>query len=371
MSKITQTSQAIIDLQNFKDEVAETMEKQERNKLQFFLGDLKVENCKLKLDENELSTDATKRILGSLRVKNNFLELQKKMTETDWETVSEKLRSIYATQPVYARKLSDKPTIVDLQIANRKAQNGGIQVNEIFDMLTQAMVESVEDTYVLKGASYSEEKESVDLTLMQDGKSLDVFGTGDDIWKTGKKLAWSGDDFSVYPFFERLVCTNGNVGRQYGFATNVSKSKYNFNKIKSVLDKEILNANDIAASMLSGATKHLKGNSVSVKEFLQYRGMFNEENHEDILKKYFDLSYLNKAYKCDVEGMHAIWKSTADTGKNAYDFFNDLTYIASHPKEVKLEEDLRRSLQIKASDLLFKENLDLELLAPKITSWKK
>ena len=67
--------------------------------------------------------------------------------------------------------------------------------------------------------------------------------------------------------------------------------------------------------------------------------------------------------------MHNIWKSTADTGKNAYDFFNDLTYIASHPGEIKLEDIKRKELQIKASDLLFKETLDLVKLKVSLIPW--
>ena len=132
-----------------------------------------------------------------------------------------------------------------------------------------------------------------------------------------------------------------------------------------------MHASDASTPILLEATRHLKKSNVSVQEYLKFRNFFNEEEHGKILDKYFDLSYLNTAYRCDVEGMHAIWKSTADTGKNAYDFFNDLTYIASHPLEITMEEDQRRKLQIVASDLMFKETLDLELLAPKIIWTKK
>jgi len=363
----TLTSQAILDLQDFQGKVVETLAENEKNNLQFFFGDLVIEDCKLKIDGNPLSEESTKTVLASLRVKNNFLDLQKKMTEEDWETVSHKLQSINASQQVFARKSSTGDRVINLHLANKKAPNGGIEIPEIFSLIYESMVESSANDYYLTDKYFDEEKGKVSVTLMHNDKDLDVFGNQTDMWKTGKRITWSGVDFGVHPFFERLVCTNGNVARQYGFSTNVSKSKYNFNKIKSILEREILHASDIASSMLNDAARHLKNNNVSVRELLQYKSFFNEEDHGKILEKYFDLSYLNKVYRCDIEGMHNIWKSTADTGKNAYDFFNDLTYIASHPKEVAISEESRRALQIKASDLLFRDTLDLELLAPKVT----
>lgn len=370
MTTTSLTAQAILDVQDFQAEVQEAVSAQEKNKMQFHIGDLVVQDAKLKLDDNVLSDDATKKILSHLRVKNNFLELQKKMSEEDWETVAQKLKLVSADQPVYARKMSTENKLVDLHLANRKAPMGGIQIPEIFDLIVDNLVGSSAEDYVVKDKFFDEERGEVSLTFLHKNREIDVFGTEEDMWKTGKRITWTSLDFGVFPFFERLVCTNGNVGRQYGFSTNVSKGKYNFAKINGILEREILYASDAATPMLNEATRHLKKNNVSVRELLQYRGLFEEEDHSKILEKYFDLSYLNKVYRCDIEGMHNIWKSTADTGRNAYDFFNDLTYIASHPKETGVSEAFRRNLQIKASDILFKETLDLELIAPKVTFTK-
>ena len=275
-----------------------------------------------------------------------------------------------ADQPVFARTDSSSGLIVDLKLANKKVQHGGIDIQEIFGLLRENLLGSSGNDFILKDAYYDNKKDSVSVTLYDNERKVDVFGDESDIWKTGIRVSWSGVDFSLMPFFERLVCTNGNVSKQYGFDANVTKGKYNFAKINSILEQEILHNSDSANFILSDATKKLKNNNVSVKEFLQYRNMFNEETNPEILKKFFDISYLNNAYRCDIEEMHPIWKSTADTGKNAYDFFNNLTWIASHATESKIDEDFRRTIQIKASDLMFKKQFDLELLAPKITSWK-
>jgi hypothetical protein len=366
MSVKSKTSETVEKLEKFREEVMEQITSREESEVNFQVGDLIVENGKLKFLEHELSKDSTKKILSHLRVKNNFLDLQKKMSEEDWATVEEKLKLVSASQQVYARRAKDNG-IIDLHIANKKAPNGGIQIPEIFSMLRENLLNSSADDYRVTDMYFHDEKDQVSITLLNDNREVDIFTTGEDMWKTGKRITWSGVDFGIFPFFERLVCTNGNVSKQYGFESSIAKSKYNFTRIQSILEREIMHASDAAVPLLLDATRHLKKSNISVKEYLQFRNFFDEEAHDGILKKYFDISFLNSAYRCDIEGMHAIWKSTADTGKNAYDFFNDLTYIASHPKEINLEEDKRRKLQIVASDLLFKETLDLELVAPKVT----
>lgn len=372
MSEISMTAKAVQDIQEYKEEVAEILRVREENKVSFHVGELTVENETLKLDGIELAPVSTKKVLAHLRVRPNFLGLRERMNEEDWEAVSQKLKTAGGNQIVFGRKTTgEKTNIVDLHLAHRKAPNGGIQIPEIFDLLTQSVLESSADDYQVCDKYFSDKTGKISLSLMNTTREVDVFGNGEDMWKTGKKIVWSGVDFGIYPFFERLVCANGNVAKQYGFSSSINNSKYNFGRIKAVLEREIMQASDAATPMLTDATRHLKRTNVSVAELLSYRNLFDEEEDEKILKKYFDMTYLNEAYRCDVEGMSKVWKVTADTGKNAYDFFNDLTYIASHPQEIKIDEEKRRRLQIVASDLLFKEELDLEKIAPKVSLAKR
>lgn len=366
MPDISKTAQAVKDIFDYKDQIADIMAEREENKVAFQVGDLTVDNA-LKLDGIELSKESTNKILKHLRVLPSFLGLQQQMTEDDWGTVSEKLKTAGGNQIVFGRKSTANPKIVDLHLAHRKAPNGGILIPEIFDLLSEAVLDSSANDYVVCDKYFSDETGKISLSLMNSEREIDVFGNGEDMWKTGKKITWSGVDFSIHPYFERLVCSNGNVAKQFGFSSSINNSKYNFGKIKAILEREIAQASDTATPMLMDATRHLKRANVSVQEMLQYRNLFDIEEDEKILQKYFDVAYLNTAYRCDVEGMNDIWKKTADTGKNAYDFFNDLTYIASHPTEIKIEEEKRRTLQIKASDLLFKGELDLEKIAPKVS----
>ena len=359
------TTQSAIELKEYGDTISSIVKS--RKELHFQIGDLEVNEGALVLNGMKLDKISTNKILAKLKVRPDFLSLYKKMTEKDWETVSDKLKSVNATDSVYARSTGVKNDVVsNLLIAHKKVVDGGIHIQEIFDMLGESLISSSASDFKLKEKHFDAERDVVTITLLNDDQTFDMFGNGEDTWKIGRQIEWSNTGFNVSPFFERLVCTNGNVGKQFGFSADVSKKKYNYGHIKGILEKEIINSADVHSAILASSANHLNRNNVSVKEFLEYRNLFNDEEHSQILKKYFDTSYLNKVYKCNVDEMHNIWKTTADTGKNAYKFFNDLTYIASHPDQIKLTNEQRRLLQIKASNLLFKKMLDLEFIAPKV-----
>jgi len=362
---ITQTSQSVETIHEFSEKIQDIVSS--RKQLSFQLGDLEVKEGALIYDNLKLDKISTNKILAKLKVRPDFLSLSKQMTENDWSMVSDKLKSVNADQAIYARTAGEaNATVANLMIAHKKAPNGGIQIPEVFGLLEQALISSSASDFVVKERSFDDKTDTVTVTLLNDKTDFDVFGNGQDPWKIGRQITWSNTGFNVSPFFERLVCTNGNVGKQFGFSADITKKKYNYGHINGILEKEIINSADVHSAILAEAARHMQRQNVSVKEYLEYRKLFNEEDHDPILKKYFDLSYLNKAYKCDVDEMHNVWKTTADTGKNAYDFFNDLTYIASHPDQIKLSEEIRKSLQIKASNLLFKKTLDLEYVAPKV-----
>jgi hypothetical protein len=101
------------------------------------------------------------------------------------------------------------------------------------------------------------------------------------------------------------------------------------------------------------------------------------------MTKWFDETVMNKVYGNIATEMSGLWQITADAGINAFDYFKQLIYIASHPEDatpenkgaeefetVKLSNREKYDLEIKASEILFKNELDLETIAPKIVKWK-
>jgi hypothetical protein len=360
---MTSTAETIHQLKSFRKEV--NLKMADRENVTFNISDIEIENDKMLIGDAVLSEGATKKVLGRLRVKNNFLELSKSMAHTDWNLVKDKLKRASGSQIVHGRKLGGTvPTIDDIYMAAPKT-TGIMEIDSIFHEVIDSVI-STSKNVSLKSTCFLEDKDEVIVTLLENDKLVDIFGNEEDMWKIGKRIVWNGMNFSVSPFYERLVCTNGNTAPQYGFKANISNNKFNIGKIQKILEKEIIMESDSLDEYLIEATNHLKSTNVSVKEFLKFKNMFNEDEHTAIIKKWLDDSKINKAYGCIASEMPSIWQITADSGRNAYDFFNDLTYIASHPDDVKLTDRERVDLQIKASDLLFKKELDLETVAPKI-----
>lgn len=366
---MTNTAETIEKLRKFRLNVNNKISNREI--LSFNIGSINIAGEKMFVGDDELSNDALKKVLSHLRVKNNFLELGKKMVPSDWETVKEKLKSSMYNQTVYARKVDDcgVKKIDDIYMAAPKT-TGILEIDAIFNEVIESIVSTGKDIS-LKESLFLEDKDEIVVTLLEHGNEIDVFGNGTDLWKIGKQIVWNGVKFSIAPFFERLVCSNGNTAMQYGYKSNISNNKFNLDKIQKILEKEIVLEGENVSNYIVDSVSHLKYLNISVNEFLKYKNFFNEKDHYTILTKWLDDSYLNKIYGVVVDEMPTQWKMTADSGKNAYDFFNDLTYIASHKEpEITLTERERLDIQIKASDLLFKKEFDLENIAPKI-DWTK
>lgn len=364
----TNTNETIEKLKKFRLDVNQKL--LNREIISFNIGSIDIQDEKMLVNGEELSESAVKKVLSHLRVKNNFLEISKKLAPSDWETVKEKLKSVTFNQIVYARKVTENgiKKIDDIYMAAPKS-TGILEIDTIFNEVIDSIVNTGKDIS-LKQLYFLEDKNEVNLTLLEHDKEIDVFGNGTDIWKVGKQIVWNSINFSIAPFFERLVCSNGNTAKQFGFKANISNNKFNIRKIQNILEKEITFQSESLDKYLIDASNHLKRINVSVREFITYKNLFNKKDHDYIIKKWFDDSYLNRAYGVIVADQPVQWQCTADSGKNAYDFFNHITYIASHPKEAILTDRERVDLQIRASDLLFKETFDLEYLAP-IIDWKK
>jgi hypothetical protein len=186
----------------------------------------------------------------------------------------------------------------------------------------------------------------------------------------GDRFEFNSLKFDYAPFLERLSCSNGNTALEYGFGADISHAKFNDRRLESVIQKALSVKNETVPLILQQSVSHLQKNNVSMAEFYQYRKFFENLNDDGIytglINNFFDDKPFYQSYGVDINGKSNKWKSTANTGINAYDFFNMITYIASHPKEVRMDRDHRTQLQINASNLLFKKELDLEDIATSV-----
>lgn len=367
---MTNTGKTIEQLNEFRREVQ--TELASRQIITFNLNQLEIDSDKIHLEGIKLSKDASKRALGELRVKPSFVNYYKDLVTDDWAMVKEKLKTAMADRVVYGRKVRDKKEDIDvideLYVASPKNIHA-LEIDLIFNEVIDAVITTHKD--ISLGELALTDDDRVVVTMIENDREIDVFGNNEDNWKVGRRMTWNGITFSVMPFYERLVCENGNTSKQYGFKSDISGKKFNIERIRKVLEKEVVHeSHDSISRLLTDSVEHLRGSNVSINEFMNFKKFFHPEDHKEIINKYFDEAYLNKAYGCVVDEKPNVWKMTADAGVNAYDFFNNLTWIASHPDEVKMTKSERLTLQIKASDLLFKSELDLENVAPKVNIFR-
>ena len=340
----------------------------QRETREFRLDELEI-NEGISYKGTPLTGKALRNVLNILRVKKNFTGLSVKMSSEDWENVSQRIKKTEGSTKLFAKTVPNSAggsEIVDTFLHNdtKKRSDEGdpaTYINWIIENLRET-----EKTFRLKRLDFDPRKELIHLVVLDENSDTDVFGTGKDIWKLGNDFRFGAMEFKHAPFFERLICSNGNTSMQHGFGSRIEQSRFNDYKIQNVIKKS-LTEEDTMKNLLQQASDHLLKNEVSLAEFYEYRNFFNRRNTEGIydslIHKYFDDSPFFKAYGVNIDEKSHKWKSTANTGINAYDFFNLLTYLASHPEKVRMDSNHRLDLQISASNLLFKKQLDLEDVA--------
>jgi len=336
---------------------------------EFKLRDLDFEEG-INLKGIPLKGQAAEKVLGTLRVKKNFTDTGAKMSAEDWSAVSYKLKQAEGETKLYGAVTGEGEEreiswVYDVN-ENKKRSDDQVNYENYFNWLTGSLAET-EKGYELKDFHYNQKDDKFTLTLLENEMELDVFGNGLDIWKAGHRFTFSGLYYNAAPFFERLVCSNGAVARQYGHGADISKAKYNNFKIEQSIRKAIIEQNADIPLMLNEAVQHLQKNNVSLAEFYYYRNFFESRNanglYDKILSQHFDEKPFFQSYGVNIDTKSNKWKSTANSGINGYDFLNHITYLASHPDEIQMDREDRLKLQITASNLLFKKELDLEDVA--------
>lgn len=344
----------------------------ERSISEFKIKDLDIDNG-VYLNEMPVRGRALNTIMSTLKVRNNFTEFANKMSPEDWNMVSAKLKSAEAETKMFARIVKDDQGNTEVNNVYRqndkKKVSDDANLSQYFSWINESLGNS-ETEYSMKSLNFNSKTETFDLVLLNETNRVDVFGTDTDLWKMGDRFTFSGLRFDYAPFFERLVCSNGNTALQYGFGANIAQAKFNNNRIKSVIEKNLVFGTESLPNQLVQAVQHLKNNNVSIAEFEAAKRFFESRNenekYDGLIHRFFNDQLFYQTYGLNIAEKSRKWKSTANTGINAYDFFNMLTYIASHPEDVRMDREDRRELQIQASNILFKKELDLEDVATRV-----
>lgn len=357
-------------IQNESNNIIESLG--ERSICEFKIKDLDIDNG-VYLNEMPVRGRALSTIMSTLKVRNNFTEFANQMSPEDWTMVSQKLKSAEADTKMFARIIKDEEGKTEVNNVYRQNDKKKVSDDASLSQYIGWINESLEKTetdYSMKSLNFNSKTETFDLVLLNESKRVDVFGTDTDLWKMGDRFTFNGLRFDYAPFFERLVCSNGNTALQYGFGANIAQAKFNNNRIKSVIEKHLVFGTESLPDQLVQAVQHLKNNNVSIAEFEGAKRFFESRNenekYDGLIHRFFNDQLFYQTYGLNIADKSRKWKSTANTGINAYDFFNMLTYIASHPEDVRMDREDRRELQIQASNILFKKELDLEDVATRV-----
>lgn len=365
--------QLIKSVSDFRDDVLSRISN--RDIVSFKLGDIDFGE-EINVGGARITETAIGRILTSLKVQKGFLNYKKKMTKEQWAQVRESLQDVNKNTEFLGRKVinsSGNASIIKLYQKNESLidQEQHIGFNDYFDMIITAL-EGTNIDYDVKSMYFDDSNERATLRFIDKNSELSVFSDVTDSWKRGIDMNFDLLQYSSAPLFERLVCTNGMVASQYGYATSIRNQSFKMNALQKEINRLLIkgDANRRLDDMLKNAADHLRNTDISINEFYEYRNFFSNRNndhcYDHILGKFFSESPLYKSYGVDIKEQSEKWLSTATSGRNGYDFFNDLTWLASHPVESRIGDEDARDLQIKMSHLFFKEKLDLEDIAPKV-----
>lgn len=335
------------------------------------LKDIQFQGDSMMLGGVELNKTAQNKIFNFLRVKSNFSKYSGDMTEADWNSVSSKIKAIQGDKRIVAQYKNEEGTKISniFPKNTKKKHTDHNSLRSYFDTICDELGQTTIN-YGFDGMTFQEKSHTFDVTLTDKDTKIDVFNDKGDIWNGGHAFTFTPVSFYARPFFERLVCANGMRAKKFGFDSNIQQTKFNVDKISKTIRKAISEGSNNLHDMVAGSCQHLRNNEVSLAEFYSFRSIFSKDIENkafrDITDNFFDDSPIYQAYGMNIAEKSNKWKATAKSGINAYDFFNLLTWIASHPSETGLDVEEARVLQLKASNFFFKENFDLEDIAKPI-----
>lgn len=354
-------SQAIEVVENLREDI---LNSRQNEVVKFKLNKINITNGSILIDDNILDDKSVSKLCKKIKVLNTFIDYKKQLRDEDWDDLQGKLESLNKDTDFYA-SVSENNVIQDIYSKvelESSSFNSLESYNNFLDSITKAL-KLTNFKYTVKSAKFDNRQNRVSLKMLHEDSNIDIFGNHSDMWKSGVDLNFNSIDFSSSPFFERLICTNGMTAANYGYSTNIQQSKWDYAKIDKQVSKILINDSK-SNSMIIECAQNLSMNDVSVREFLQYKRFIEsineDEKYSNILDTVFSEEDIIKNYGVEIRNKSKKWQSMATSGRNAYGFFNDLTYIASHPEETGMNSVDGRELSILSSKLFFNKNLDLQ-----------
>lgn len=352
-------------IESFQENLNGLQQPFEKEYVRFRLNEIDIDKNPF-LGDIQFSKKSMSKLLSFLKVKNDFLDYKTKVTDVDWEEIKYILSSANRESMIWGEKTKNnegKFEFSDLMLRrnfDKDQLNLPRNFNEYFDKLVDSLG-STEQEYTLK--SIHKSKNDIGIELLNNNFEYDLFGGGNDNWTGGLAINFNNTEFNISPFYERLVCSNGLRTTEKSKYMTLSSDKFNINIINTLIENYVNNPNYLRDNeFLSNQANLLNENFLSVSEFMRFKkvitSMNDDDKYDNIINKLFNMNDIYKNYG-DVEEKSNRWLSTANSGRNGYEFFNDITALCTHRDVTNIEDDLAKSLNIQASNLFFSKKLDL------------
>lgn len=349
-----------------------TIERPLTETLKFTKDDISMDSNGILIDHVPINKKAAKSLLSRMQVKPEFIELADKATQEDWEIIVSNLKNELKDQPYYAkiRRLEESDEIyavLDFPVYDKVEPLS----NDVYIDAICTELENTKDSYKLFETTFDKETNKIIIGLINEDTQFSIFDGGEqdshDIWMSGVKFEFTETQFTSRHLLERLICSNGMTTKEESFVGHINKRNFNQDKIQDAIAKAFKEPFKQIFERVEKQANILKQHEISVKEFYDYtRIMFREAKKLKIIddvKAIFDDSIFYSTYGLNVKEQSYKWQSSAKTGLNAYDFFNALTYTATHIF-AESSPSVAAEMQLKISKFFFKESFDIDEVAP-------
>ena len=308
--------------------------------------------------DTELSSNSLDSLLGVLGVKSSLVE-DIQDDENQWGPLHSALSNIRSNRVVTAVKNIQNNTITDIYNSPLTAEKPVDLTNGL--RFTEEFLRTTESNLELRNFQFNPANLSINIDFMNPDADIDVFGDGKDFWKSGFGVSFSPNKTQTYPFFLRLVCSNGMMA--------IHRMKQRFVNSEDLTQKTFLHqvqqylGNDRNSEVQLACTR-LRNNNASLRELYAARSIM-EKHDKDAARTIFNDEEVIKRYASvgvDIKKQNKRWLSSANSNVNSYDLFNTLTHTATH-SSADVEIATRMELNRLASDMFF-SGPDFSALAP-------
>lgn len=364
---------AIEQLRNFEDHIKNRAVDTSVGYRNFSYIDVN-EKGDLFLDGLILKGKARKKLLSCISVKDSFPNFASaSMSRDERVAVLNKLFNNLPRHNFYT-VVSESNEIMDLEYdkTGRGVNSAPLDFSETFNVIEEALLTTDKIVNLTNPSFDNQGILSLSFTDV-DSSFRALKEDANDTWRVGVTINRNNLSFDINQYFERLICTNGMMRRTDSSRQGSINAKgYSPKKMAEQIARQLEWGTDDTEAIRKHVDR-LKAYNASVAEYLTFRNMVMSQGGGDenatiseLVNKVFPVQYLNRSYGCPVEGRSKHWQSTADTGVNAYDLFNNVTHLGTHLDEYN-GMDLRSGLELRkaASDFLFSKP-DLSDMAEKV-----